>query len=249
MLGPPLNSLDGGPPRTRAATLVAGWWEAEVTGSGTVVPDGAVDLMWTADKTPWLAGPDTGPRPVESTPGSTVVAVRLQPGVASAVIGSALTDATDRTVSLDDVWPGNDVDRLVHSLGHAIDNVAAAKTLALAVARWVPQRWHADPIVVEAMAAIGAGRPVDRGGLGQRQFRRRFAETVGYGPSLYNRITRLDRASSLACRWPDLSLARLAAEAGYHDESHLARDSRALTGRPPSALRPGPTGPTTTVER
>nr|WP_238345103.1 helix-turn-helix domain-containing protein [Actinopolymorpha cephalotaxi] len=72
--------------------------------------------------------------------------------------------------------------------------------------------------------------------MGERQFRRRFAAAVGYGPAMFARVARLVRVRDLARRHPRATLADLAAAAGYTDQAHLARDCRDLAGSTASAL-------------
>ncbi|MGH6904941.1 MAG: helix-turn-helix domain-containing protein, partial [Geminicoccaceae bacterium] len=74
--------------------------------------------------------------------------------------------------------------------------------------------------------------------LGERRLRRRFVAAVGYGPKTFQRVLRLQRVLALAGRGPGpgLSLAGLAAEAGYADQAHMSRELQALTGRSPRAL-------------
>jgi transcriptional regulator GlxA family with amidase domain len=76
--------------------------------------------------------------------------------------------------------------------------------------------------------------------VGERRLRRRFALAVGYGPKTFQRVLRLQQLLALAGRAPrsDLSLAALAAEAGYADQAHMSRELRQLTGRSPAALLP-----------
>ena len=74
-------------------------------------------------------------------------------------------------------------------------------------------------------------------GLSARQHRRRFAAAMGYGPKFYERVCRLDRFTQLLSGHAQRPLAQLAAEAGYFDQAHLARDCQALIGRTPSDLR------------
>ncbi|MET8850660.1 helix-turn-helix domain-containing protein [Amycolatopsis sp. NPDC004625] len=81
-------------------------------------------------------------------------------------------------------------------------------------------------------AAIRVEDPVP-GAVGERRLRRRFVQAVGYGPATYLRVSRFQRAVTLAPRTP--GLAALAAAAGYADQAHLSRDCRALTGRTPRA--------------
>ena len=76
----------------------------------------------------------------------------------------------------------------------------------------------------------------DRAGLSARQLRRRFDRAVGYGPAFLARVARLQRFAKAAVRSPELGLAELAAVAGYADQPHLAKDTRAITDRTPRQL-------------
>ncbi len=234
MLGPPLD----GRFTDRSVWFVEGWWSASVSDGDVIVPDGAVDVMCSPGRRPWVAGPDTGPRSVELAASTEVIGLRLKAGVAPAVLGTGVAEATDRTVAVQDLWDRAAIDRLDEAMGRAADHGEIAAAMANAVGRAIPQRWQPDPVAVEAMAAIGNDDRFEPAGLSPRQFRRRFTDAVGYGPGLYRRIVRLGRFATLANLHPGRSQADLAAEAGYHDESHLIRDCRALTGQLPSTLRP-----------
>jgi methylphosphotriester-DNA--protein-cysteine methyltransferase len=72
--------------------------------------------------------------------------------------------------------------------------------------------------------------------LSERQLRRRFEHAVGYGPATLARVQRFQRFLAHAQRTPTAPLARLAADAGYADQAHLARECRRLAGLPPRAL-------------
>ncbi|MCZ4495406.1 MAG: AraC family transcriptional regulator, partial [Conexibacter sp.] len=76
-----------------------------------------------------------------------------------------------------------------------------------------------------------------------RQLRRRFVRAVGYWPATLARVQRFQRFLGHAQRTPGASLARLAADAGYADQAHLARECRRLAGVPPSALLAAGAGP------
>ncbi|GIJ28456.1 hypothetical protein Vqi01_36180 [Micromonospora qiuiae] len=73
-----------------------------------------------------------------------------------------------------------------------------------------------------------------RCGLSSRQLQRRCNTAFGYGPKTLHRILRLQRALALARSGQ--SLATVAAEAGYADQAHLAREVRAMAAVPLSAL-------------
>ncbi len=93
---------------------------------------------------------------------------------------------------------------------------------------------------VDALEAEGGARVGELGRdlyLSERQLRRRFLRDVGVGPAAFARVVRLHRLLGLAPRSPaGTTLARLAVDAGYSDESHLARDTRELAGVTPTVL-------------
>jgi len=247
VLGPPLLELPAPDGSTgRPDQLIAGWWTSTTSGSGTVIPDGAVDLVVNIGHVPIIAGPDVEPRPVALLSGSTVVGVRLRPGVAGQLLGDGLDRVVGHGVPLDQVWARPDADRLLDDLARVpngttttlgIAGVLAgvvAGVLADAVVRQVPEDWDPDPVVIGAVAAMAAGSEPDADGLGSRQFRRRFTSAMGYGPAMFRRIARLDRFSDLVAAHPQLNLADLAARGGYYDQAHLARDCRQLLGMTPT---------------
>jgi AraC-like DNA-binding protein len=74
-----------------------------------------------------------------------------------------------------------------------------------------------------------------------RTLQRRFLRQVGVSPKRLARIVRFHHVC-LAWRRDPASLARVAADCGYCDESHLVRDFRAFVGEPPASfLRSLPT--------
>ncbi len=239
MLGPSLRALPAtGGSTGRRDELIAGWWTSTTSGSGTVIPDGAVDLVVDIGHVPLIAGPDVEPRPVALPAGSTVVGLRLRPGVASRLLGDSVDRVVGRGVPLDQLLARPDVERLLDHLGKVADDPAStAQALADAVDRRVPQDWKPDPVVVDAVVALTVGAAPDPDGLGPRQFRRRFTSAMGYGPAMFGRIARLDRFSELVANHPGLGLADLAARGGFYDQAHLARDCRRLLGMTPSQLR------------
>ena len=70
-------------------------------------------------------------------------------------------------------------------------------------------------------------------GVGERQLGRLFDERVGYGPRIFARVARLQRATAAIAHGSIASWARLAVSCGYADQAHLVREFRALTGVTP----------------
>jgi AraC-like DNA-binding protein len=86
----------------------------------------------------------------------------------------------------------------------------------------------ADITSVERLAAIA--------GLHPRALQRLFREHVGASPKWVIRRNRLQEVALRLERGEATSLAMLAAELGYTDQAHLARDFKAVVGKSPSAF-------------
>ena len=75
-------------------------------------------------------------------------------------------------------------------------------------------------------------------GWSERHLTSRFRAEIGLAPKAAARVVRFDRARKLLVRkltaGGDYLLADLAADCGYFDQAHLAREFRALAGCPPS---------------
>jgi AraC-like DNA-binding protein len=205
-----------------------------------VVPDGCIDVICT-DGTLVVAGPDTTSHLVSARAGSTHLGIRFRPGTAPFVLGVPAHELLDRRVPLEQIWP----ERLVRQLAAALADdlgggahLAALITLERAMAASMRRRPGPERWVAHAVSHLDQGTPVREVarqlGYSERQFERRSHDLFGYGPKLLTRIRRLDRASTLALA--GVPLASVAAEAGYADQAHLAREARSLVGVPMTAF-------------
>jgi AraC-like DNA-binding protein len=73
-------------------------------------------------------------------------------------------------------------------------------------------------------------------GLSQRQFERRFKQSVGVSPKRFTRVARLHRALHLKGLHTAWTWGQVAAECGYHDQMHLVHEFQDLGGDTPSTL-------------
>lgn len=225
------------PPSAQLAAWVACTWE-RCDGGGApvrVVPDGCVDIIWTRGAGTTVVGANTTAFLVALPAGTHVVGVRLRPGAAPPLIGVDGAALRDARVPLHALW-GDEGRRLAQRLDEAADPGAA---LLAALAPRATAAGAPDALVQAAVALLhDSARPVGELArelcVSERQLRRRVAAAVGYGPKRLARVLRLGRA--LAAARGGEELARVAADAGYADQSHLAGDCRELAGVPPSAL-------------
>jgi AraC-like DNA-binding protein len=231
-------------PSRELHALVACRWTREVPNDSTstttlVLPDGCVDLI-CRDGELMLAGPDRGAIASPLRSGETILGVRLRPGVAGAVLGMPASEVLDGRFPLEDVL-GSEATELSERIGE--DDRRPAFDLIEGFVGSRLREAGPDPLVLAATRRLGfVGSRVewlaDALGISERQLRRRFHVAVGYGPKLLDRVLRFRRFVSQARGVADgeHDLARMAADLGYADQSHLTRDCLRLSGMTPARL-------------
>jgi AraC-like DNA-binding protein len=207
------------------------------------VPNGSAEILCAIGSVPRIVGPQTGPTEEVLPPGSTVVGVRFRPGAAPSGLGPPASELVDLDLGADELWGASAI-----ALGEALAACAtpqeAAATLEAAILGRLADGADLDPIAIEAVSRLLPGRTHDVGSLtselfiSERQLRRRCQAAIGLAPKTLHRMLRFQGFLALAGTHerPSTQLARLAAEAGYADQSHLTRESVRLTGISPHAL-------------
>ena len=201
-----------------------------------VLPDGCSDLIWELGVGGYVAGPDTGPFRPRAAAGTVIIGARFRPAAGGPALGLPLSELRDQRVPLADLLPAQ-----ARPLSDALSPAAAAGALLDVTGRLVAAS-PADSAVARAAALLRdpAARTEDiagRVGLSERQLRRRTQAAAGYGPKTLQRILRFQRFVAAAdASEGRLDLAAAAAMAGYADQSHLTRESVALSGLTPAAL-------------
>jgi AraC-like DNA-binding protein len=207
------------------------------------VPNGSVELRCEVGAMPQVVGPQTGPLEHTLTPGTTVVSARFNPGAAPSVLGLPASEVVDVSVGADELWGRSAV-----ALGEAVSAAAspweAAAKLEAAIAGRLADAAEPDPIAMEAVRLLLPGRTRDVTSLpwklyiSESQLRRRLRDATGFAPKVLHRMLRFQGFLALAQGYehPSRELARLAADAGYTDQSHLTRESAQLAGLSPQTL-------------
>jgi AraC-like DNA-binding protein len=220
-----------------AVTLLVGF------GDGTPVLDHAAGPRPVGNV---AAGPGFGSGGAVRARGVDVacVQVRLSPVVARAVLGVSPADLGGAVVDLDDLW-GRDAARLRDRLSGAPswrDRFALTDALLARRHRAGPP---VDPEVAWAWRRIVAGRGLVRVeglagevGWSRKRLWSRFRAQLGLPPKRAAKLVRFDRAAHRLVAGE--GAARVAAEGGYADQSHLHREVMAFTGATPSALAAEP---------
>ena len=217
--------------RERRSTVVDAivWHRVTDAGETWVLPDGCMDIIWDGTELV-VAGPDTGPHVALSPAPTLLCALRFAPGTGPAVLGVAADAVRDERVPLGALWSSVEVARVEERLRTTDEPAAVLERVAATRLAANPP----DPIAVAVADLLDDGRTVaevaDAVGLSDRQLHRRSVAAFGYGPKVLARILRLQRALALARG--GAAFAAAAAEAGYADQAHLAREVRALAGAP-----------------
>ncbi len=250
-----------GPPLDRFVTLAVGYRYAGGTpGVHVGLPSGALTLVVPFDEPLWLSGAGlAGPTPFEGVlaglaTGPTLIhhdgsqhglQLGLTPSGARAVFGMPPGELAESSVELEDV-----VGLVARSLREELQGYATWPERFAAVDRVVrglmsrhESRRDGSPEVGQAWRLIrrGGGRTPVAGvasdvGWSTRHLEQRFRGEFGITPKAAVRITRFERSVD-AARDPHRRLADVAAECGYADQAHLAREWRDLAGLPPSRWR------------
>jgi len=228
-------------PAPALAEYVACVWVQEAGEAYThrTVPNAAAELSCRLGGSPVVTGPRTGHALELLAPGTIVVGVRFRPGAAPALLGVPASALLDVSAPAEDVLA-------VGSLGERIaaaapwDAARALEDFLLARVREAPPP---DPLIAEAVRRLlwRANEVTELTAalyISERQLRRRSADAIGLAPKAVHRILRFQGFLALAHGREPLGpdLAQLAADAGYADQSHLARESLRLAGLTPREL-------------
>ncbi|MFI1914118.1 helix-turn-helix domain-containing protein [Nocardia sp. NPDC020380] len=167
------------------------------------------------------------------------VEVRLSPVIAPAVLGARPAELNPM-VALDDLW-GRDAERLREQLGAAASWGERFTLTEAFLARRRTAGPPMDPEVAWAWQRItrsrGRLRVEDLAveiGWSRKRLWGRFRSQVGLAPKRATKLVRFDHAAH--CLAAGRSPARVSAECGYVDQSHLHRDVLAFSGATPVTL-------------
>ncbi|MFF2013908.1 helix-turn-helix domain-containing protein [Streptomyces sp. NPDC058195] len=205
--------------------------------TGSIHLTGATVRGPTAGFTSFVAGSHSGALVYDHDDALTGIGVFLAPWVAYTLFGIPMDGLANTVVPAFEVL-GPRVDTLVRELREAPDRQARFRHFDGVLARWMSEGpAHAEPVeqVWWRLARSRGDTPMPglarEVGWCQRQLERRFREQVGLSPKVVARIMRLQYTVRLLLEgW---LVCDAAAEAGYHDQSHLSREFRKMTGLSP----------------
>ncbi|HKW47195.1 MAG TPA: AraC family transcriptional regulator [Gemmatimonadaceae bacterium] len=212
-----------------------------------IIPDGCIDLVlgygatWGAPRPNATLAVGTMTRPLvlaaDEGQSRAFAGVRFWPGRALPFLGVPAAELTDLRVDIADLWSDR---RLIESLdGHEPSSVRHAfeELLNARLDRARPLDKTVDAAVRAILRAGGnlsiaaLAPPL---GVTRQHLARAFALHVGVPPKMFARVARVRGALARARVSATVDWVTLALDAGYYDQSHLAGEVKAITGRTPS---------------
>ncbi len=206
-----------------------------------VLPDPSVNL--TVEPTGRLLyGPGSGRSLHELSDKGIVIGTKFWPGGFSGFWPGPLSQLTGRVLTLPNAF-GPDGTQLDGDLAVApdLDSILRAINAFLRTRRPPSDRQQALAMdIIKAMRAAPPGAHITDlaadFAISARTLQRLFARHVGVGPKEVLQRFRRQQAADRLLDPTAPNLAQVAAELGYFDQAHMARDFRTTLNRAPSAL-------------
>jgi AraC-like DNA-binding protein len=166
--------------------------------------------------------------------------VKFRPAGFRPLLGSSVSPLTDRTTPVAEVFGAagealaervlglRDDSRLVEAAEAFVRSRHPAPDPNVATVNRAAERIMADRTITMVDQVVEAT------GIGKRRLQRLFADYVGVRPKWVIQRYRLHEAAERLADGGDVDLARLAAELGYFDQAHFAKDFKAIVGSPPN---------------
>lgn len=188
-----------------------------------------------------IIGPKTKPYVFRLSHGYEMAAVRLKLEWVRGLLDLTPAEHNDGAHDLADVAPA-----LGAVLLHAVATARTAEEAMLALAvslerrarrvRRPPAAAVALDVVRDTRGRVGVDEVARLTGRSTRHLRRTVRQDAGVSIKSYARIVRFLTAVDAADRAAAPAWARLAADCGYFDQSHLVRECQALCGLAPAAI-------------
>jgi AraC-like DNA-binding protein len=220
--------------------------EDPTTHGDFVIPAGVmmplvVDVRAASARAPArVYGPNASHPIVHGECPSTYIELCLDPLGAYTLFGPVVADIGESIVGLEDLV-GTDAERLAERIQSAPTWALRARMLDMFLlergargpepSSEVTAAWN---LLVRSGGTSRIGEIAREVGWSHKHLVTKFKQQVGVAPRMAARLLRLSRVWRLVESGHDW--ARIAAESGYADQSHLVREFRKFTGTTPTAL-------------
>ncbi|TCD28780.1 AraC family transcriptional regulator [Pedobacter psychrodurus] len=162
----------------------------------------------------------------------------FKPGALYSLLGIPAVELTNTSIDAELVL-GKEIEEINDQLFNACTHnemLSIADRYIIQKLEGIKNRPNRIDLVAEKMLTFD--QPLDyyvaNGFLSQRQFNRRFLDSVGISPKAFLKVARFDYAYRLKNVTPSRSWFNLAIDCGYYDYQHLSKDYKTFTGFSPS---------------
>ncbi|MGD1919201.1 MAG: helix-turn-helix domain-containing protein, partial [Pleurocapsa sp.] len=183
-----------------------------------------------------ICGQQTEYKDIVSSDSIGMLAVVFYPYALRAFLPNLVSEFTDRSISLNDLFPAE-----TNILEERIIEANSVRSRILLIENFLLKRLtilnsfsitkEAVNIITKVNGQITVGEMANKLNLSKRQLERIFLADVGISPKKLGRIIRFNTSIKLFSLVEPLTA--LAYEAGYFDQSHLVRDFREFSGLSP----------------
>lgn len=204
------------------------------------------DGRWRVDSRA-LRGTVIGPlRAVGRTVGGdlpSTVGAFFRPARVAPFLGVAISDLTDRALSLEDVW-GSPASRVASDLCELDETARVDRVELLLRARLLRIRLPAGALALDRLAAcivrkqgrVTVDAAARAAGISRQHLSREFRHRIGVSPKLYSRLARFQSGLVHAGSQSRVDWVRVASDLGYADQSHMIAEFREFAGLTPREL-------------
>lgn len=188
-----------------------------------------------------MCGPHAAPFWNLTPPDEELIAVRVKPEIAAGALGLAPADFAGLRQTPLEQGNARQFRRTLSALEKSSSGVIAAllndiQDLAATTDCTARPEVRAGSRLRQTHGAVTIRTIADELSVSERHLRRRFKDATGFSPKDYARRLRVAHVAVLADDCAHPHWAALAADAGYHDQSHMIAEFQALVGMTPTAL-------------
>jgi AraC-like DNA-binding protein len=191
-----------------------------------------------------VCGAHSGYFVIDTSRPSPVIGVHFRPGGAAPFLGLPARELRDRDVALEHLW-GQCACELHDRLMQTSSPPKMFRLLEDVLLRRLDPSHLPHPIAIYALAELSMDESIARirqvqeaTGYRPKRFIDLFSDSVGLTPKVFSRIRRFQRVIHRVARGRHVEWARVAADSGYCDQSHLNREFRRFSGTTPPLYHP-----------
>ncbi|MBT1704437.1 helix-turn-helix transcriptional regulator [Fulvivirgaceae bacterium PWU20] len=179
-----------------------------------------------------LKGITSKPALFQMEPAYSHVAVSFFPHGVKALFGVDAFETMDSVLDLQNFFSKNVIEKIIIAR-HTKTRISLLDSYLLKKLRLMKTIDHRVLNFLQLCPGAHYGRVLKGYGISERHFERMFLQSVGFTPSYYKRVVRFEKAHCRIQQGDYRSLASLAYESGYSDQSHFNREFKEFSGTTP----------------